>query len=286
MVAEADRQRRVPGPAALPDLVASFFTLSGAGFVEAPRNSFIERCEAAAAAGFAGLGLHADDLRRSGRRRSRRRRDARRAPDQRAEGGRDRIPRRLGLPVGRPRPDRAYPGRHRKCGRRVRRPQRQHRRIQRGCHPRQRRGAHHGSHGPPRKRGPAGAARTARRPRIIPVVGDHQHQHRHRPAPPRRRPERGTTDRRLALLQRRRPTGPAPRSPDGRHHRRPTQRRPTGPRRLPAARPRPTPATRPRRTRRRRPHPRRPTHRLHRPLLRRGQHPRIPQPARRRSRPG
>jgi sugar phosphate isomerase/epimerase len=46
-------------------LVASFFTLSGAGFVEPPRNSFIERCEAAAAAGFAGIGLHFDDLPRT-----------------------------------------------------------------------------------------------------------------------------------------------------------------------------------------------------------------------------
>jgi sugar phosphate isomerase/epimerase len=46
-------------------LVASFFTLSGAGFVEPPRNSFIERCEAAAAAGFAGIGLHFDDLART-----------------------------------------------------------------------------------------------------------------------------------------------------------------------------------------------------------------------------
>ena len=65
MVAEADRRRTAPGPAVLPDLVASFFTLSGAGFVEPPRNSFIERCEAAAAAGFAGIGLHADDLPRT-----------------------------------------------------------------------------------------------------------------------------------------------------------------------------------------------------------------------------
>ncbi len=46
-------------------LVASFFTLSGAGFGEPPRNSFIERCEAAAAAGFTGIGLHADDLPRT-----------------------------------------------------------------------------------------------------------------------------------------------------------------------------------------------------------------------------
>lgn len=46
-------------------LVASFFTLSGAGFGEPPRNSFVERCEAAAAAGFAGIGLHADDLPRT-----------------------------------------------------------------------------------------------------------------------------------------------------------------------------------------------------------------------------
>ena len=48
-----------------PGLVASFFTLSGAGFVEPPRNSFIERCEAAAAAGFSGIGLHHEDLART-----------------------------------------------------------------------------------------------------------------------------------------------------------------------------------------------------------------------------
>lgn len=48
-----------------PDLVASFFTLSGAGFAEPPRNGFIERCEAAAAAGFTGIGLHTDDLART-----------------------------------------------------------------------------------------------------------------------------------------------------------------------------------------------------------------------------
>jgi sugar phosphate isomerase/epimerase len=48
-----------------PDLVASFFTLSGGGFADPPRNTFIERCEAAAAAGFTGIGLHADDLPRT-----------------------------------------------------------------------------------------------------------------------------------------------------------------------------------------------------------------------------
>lgn len=47
------------------DLVASFFTLSGGGFADPPRNTFIERCEAAAAAGFSGIGLHADDLPRT-----------------------------------------------------------------------------------------------------------------------------------------------------------------------------------------------------------------------------
>jgi sugar phosphate isomerase/epimerase len=52
-------------PARTPDLVASFFTLSGGGFVDPPRNTFIERCEAAAAAGFSGIGLHAADLPRS-----------------------------------------------------------------------------------------------------------------------------------------------------------------------------------------------------------------------------
>ena len=51
--------------AEFPGLVASFFTLSGAGFVEPPRNSFIERCEAAAAAGFSGIGLHHEDLSRT-----------------------------------------------------------------------------------------------------------------------------------------------------------------------------------------------------------------------------
>ncbi len=48
-----------------PGLVASFFTLSGAGFGEPPRNSFIERCESAAAAGFSGIGLHHADLSRT-----------------------------------------------------------------------------------------------------------------------------------------------------------------------------------------------------------------------------
>ncbi len=49
----------------LPDLVASFFTLTGAGFGEPPRYSFAQRCEAAAAAGFAGIGLHTADLART-----------------------------------------------------------------------------------------------------------------------------------------------------------------------------------------------------------------------------
>jgi sugar phosphate isomerase/epimerase len=52
-------------PDGFPGLVASFFTLSGAGFVEPPRNSFVERCEAAAAAGFTGIGMHVDDLPRT-----------------------------------------------------------------------------------------------------------------------------------------------------------------------------------------------------------------------------
>ncbi len=47
------------------ELVASFFTLTGAGFNEQPRHSFAERCRAAASAGFAGVGLHADDLPRT-----------------------------------------------------------------------------------------------------------------------------------------------------------------------------------------------------------------------------
>jgi len=47
------------------ELVASFFTLSGAGFGELPRHSFIERCRAASAAGFTGIGLHVDDLPRT-----------------------------------------------------------------------------------------------------------------------------------------------------------------------------------------------------------------------------
>jgi sugar phosphate isomerase/epimerase len=47
------------------DLVASFFTLTGAGFGEPPRYSFVERCRAAAEAGFTGIGLHVDDLSRT-----------------------------------------------------------------------------------------------------------------------------------------------------------------------------------------------------------------------------
>jgi sugar phosphate isomerase/epimerase len=47
------------------ELVASFFTLTGAGFGEAPRHSFATRCRAAAAAGFTGIGLHVDDLART-----------------------------------------------------------------------------------------------------------------------------------------------------------------------------------------------------------------------------
>jgi sugar phosphate isomerase/epimerase len=55
----------VVDPSASPELVASFFTLSGSGFAEPPRTGFVERCHAAAEAGFAGIGLHADDLPRT-----------------------------------------------------------------------------------------------------------------------------------------------------------------------------------------------------------------------------
>jgi sugar phosphate isomerase/epimerase len=55
----------VVDPAASQTLVASFFTLSGSGFAEPPRTGFVERCHAAAEAGFAGIGLHADDLPRT-----------------------------------------------------------------------------------------------------------------------------------------------------------------------------------------------------------------------------
>jgi sugar phosphate isomerase/epimerase len=57
----ADRAR----PSDRPELVASFFTLSGAGFDEPPRHGFERRCEAAAAAGFTGIGLQFDDLART-----------------------------------------------------------------------------------------------------------------------------------------------------------------------------------------------------------------------------
>ncbi|MFF1732124.1 sugar phosphate isomerase/epimerase family protein [Streptomyces sp. NPDC058247] len=43
------------------ELTASFVTLSGAGFAEPARHPFEVRCAAAAGAGFAGIGLHADD---------------------------------------------------------------------------------------------------------------------------------------------------------------------------------------------------------------------------------
>jgi sugar phosphate isomerase/epimerase len=52
-----------PGPSGGTELVASFFTLAGAGFGQPPRNTFVQRCEAAA--GFAGIGLHTDDLART-----------------------------------------------------------------------------------------------------------------------------------------------------------------------------------------------------------------------------
>jgi sugar phosphate isomerase/epimerase len=48
-----------------PEFVASFFTLTGAGFGEPPRHGFAARCEAAASAGFTGIGLHVDDLART-----------------------------------------------------------------------------------------------------------------------------------------------------------------------------------------------------------------------------
>jgi sugar phosphate isomerase/epimerase len=57
----ADHARPPDGP----ELVASFFTLSGAGFGEPPRHAFEPRCEAAAAAGFTGIGMHVDDLART-----------------------------------------------------------------------------------------------------------------------------------------------------------------------------------------------------------------------------
>jgi sugar phosphate isomerase/epimerase len=47
------------------ELVASFFTLTGSGFGQPPRHSFTARCEAAADAGFTGIGLHVDDLPRT-----------------------------------------------------------------------------------------------------------------------------------------------------------------------------------------------------------------------------
>lgn len=43
------------------ELTASFVTLSGAGFAQPARIPFPERCRAAAAAGFAAIGLHNDD---------------------------------------------------------------------------------------------------------------------------------------------------------------------------------------------------------------------------------
>jgi sugar phosphate isomerase/epimerase len=54
-----------PGSSGDLELVASFFTLSGAGFGEPPRHCFEQRCEAAAAAGFSGVGMHVDDLTRT-----------------------------------------------------------------------------------------------------------------------------------------------------------------------------------------------------------------------------
>jgi sugar phosphate isomerase/epimerase len=49
-----------------PDLTASFVTLSGAGFVDPARNDFGSRAHAAAAAGFAGIGVQVADLAANG----------------------------------------------------------------------------------------------------------------------------------------------------------------------------------------------------------------------------
>lgn len=44
-----------------PALTASFFSLTGAGFAEPARYGFVDRCRAAGAAGFAGVGLRAEE---------------------------------------------------------------------------------------------------------------------------------------------------------------------------------------------------------------------------------
>ncbi len=46
----------------IPKLTASYVTLAGAGFTEPPRFTFRQRCEAASAAGFAGIGIRLNDL--------------------------------------------------------------------------------------------------------------------------------------------------------------------------------------------------------------------------------
>lgn len=52
-----------PSAPTLDAFVASFVTLSGAGFAEPARHSFADRVEAASEAGFSGIGLHLDDVR-------------------------------------------------------------------------------------------------------------------------------------------------------------------------------------------------------------------------------
>ena len=220
-----------------PDLVASFFTLSGGGFTDPPRNTFIERCEAAAAAGFSGIGLHADDL-----------------PRTRSAGvdvgemqavlrvnGLDLVEIEFlagwALDPGENGGVAAESRRHRRGRRGVRRPACQRRGIPRRHRPRLRGTARRRGGGPAGERRPAGPPRAAGRGGGLSLVGHRGHRHRHRPDRPLGRAQRRPDDRRLALLQHRRQARAARRPARGRDRRRPTERRPAGVRRLPAPRP-------------------------------------------------
>ena len=241
---EATAARSSGGSAEFPGLVASFFTLSGAGFVEPPRNSFIERCEAAAAAGFSGIGLHFDDLPRTIA-------AGVDVPEMRA------VLRNNGLALveieflagwafnaGRQRGDLTIAGRHRSGRRRARGPPGQRRRIQRR-HP----AGHRGSAGP-RGEGVARQRRSARRAGAAVALESF--------------PWSALANTRIAIDLLRRADAPNAGLlidvwhfynggghpdqlvdlPTCRHHRRPTQRRPAGTRELPAACPCGTPTTR------------------------------------------
>ena len=196
-----DRGRGLPWlirrPPTVPNSSRASSPSPAAGFGEPPRHPFRQRCEAAAAAGFAGIGLHVDDLARTA------------ASGLDAAGMRAVLDRRpvcawsrssssaagrwtstsaalAATAAGVEAVADALGGRHVSAG--------EFRPAQ--ARPRRRRGT------AGRARRPAGRARAAGGPGGVPVVGAARRRHRRRAAAAGRLGQRRADDRRLALLQR------------------------------------------------------------------------------------